>query len=128
MNAEPQTLNLDIREINLRLIFSADAVRDALDDYREHNSAWVEAERDYRHARAVKGVRLKSKLAKDREDELFLLTEDEWLRVEQAKVLRDSAKEALRATQAILSGVQSVAAAHRAEAQLANFESREVSA
>jgi hypothetical protein len=124
MNAA-ETLNLDLREINLRLIFSADAVRDALEEYRTANSEWVEAERDYRHARAVKSARLKSKLAKDREDELFLLTEDEWLRAEQAKVLRDSSKEALRATQTILSGVQSVAAAHRAEAQLAAWEPSE---
>lgn len=124
---EPQTLNLDLREINLRLIFSADAVRDALEEYRQANSAWVEAERDYRHACAVHRARLKAKLAKDREDELFLMVEDEWLRAEQAKVLRDSAKEALRACQAILSGIQSVAGAHKAEAQLARFEPKEVS-
>jgi hypothetical protein len=123
-----ETLNLDLREINLRLIFSADAVRDALEEYRRANSEWVEAERDYRHARAVRSARLKSKLAKDREDELFLLTEDEWLRAESAKVLRESSKEALRACQAILSGIQSVAGAHREEARLAHFEPREVSA
>jgi hypothetical protein len=123
-----ETLNLDLREINLRLIFSVDAVREALEELRIRNSEWVEAERDYRHASAVHRARLKSKLAKDREDELFLMVEDEWLRAEQAKTLRDSAKDALRATMAILSGVQSVAGAHREEARMARFGPEEVSA
>jgi hypothetical protein len=127
MNAS-ETLDLGLREINLRLIAAVDGVREALEEHRRTNSEWVEAERDYRHARAVKNARLKSKLAKDREDELFLMTEDEWLHAEMAKALRDSAKEALRACQAILSGIQSVAGAHREEARLAHFEPRELSA
>ena len=50
------------------------------------------------------------------------MVEDEWVSAKQAKVLRDSAKEALKATMAILNGLQSVASAHREEARLASWE------
>jgi len=115
------TLLLTIPELNAKILSAADAVRGAVAEYREVNSEAVEAERDYLHARAVARARLKSKLVADREDEMFLMVEDEWVRFESAKVLTASAKEALRATEAILSGLQSVASAHRAEAQLAKW-------
>ena len=116
-----ETLLLTIPELNHKLIEAVSAVRSAVETYREANSDAVEAERDDLHARAVARARVKSKLVSDREDELFLMTEDEWTRFESTKVLVASAKEALRATEAILSGLQSVAGAHRAEAQLAKF-------
>jgi hypothetical protein len=117
-----EVLDLSLAQISSRMIGAAEAVRLALDELRRTNAVAVEAERDYRHARALKRLKLKSKLVSDREDELFLGTEDEWLRAEQAKALRDSAKEALRATQAILNGLQSVASAHKEEARLAHYE------
>lgn len=120
-----ETLNLTLPQITTRMIAAADGVRASLDEYRERNSAWVELERDHRHARAVAIPRLKSKLVADREAELFLMTEDEWTEAEMAKALRDSAKEALRANQAILSGLQSVAGAHREETRLATFGQQE---
>lgn len=113
--------DLTLYEINQRLLLAADAVRDALAEYQASSAEWVEAERDHRHARAVGRLRLKSKLVGDREDELHLLTEEAWARAEAAKVSRDSSKEALRATQAILSGLQSAAGAHREEARLAHY-------
>ena len=116
-----ETLLLTIPELNFKLVTQADAVRAGVEIYREANSEAVEAERDYLHARAIARARLKAKLAADREDEMFLMVEDEWLRYESAKVLVATAKEALRAGEAILSGLQSVAAAHRADSQLAKW-------
>jgi hypothetical protein len=116
-----EVLDLSLAQITTQMIGAAEAVRLATDEVRRRNTAWVEAERDYRHARAVGRLKLKSKLVSDREDELFLGTENEWLQAELAKALKDSAKEALRACMAILSGLQSVASAHREEARLASW-------
>jgi len=123
-----QGLDLSLHQIQGRMIVAANGVRAALDEYRQKNAEWVEAERDYRHAKAIARMKAKSKLVADREDEVFLMVEMEWTAAKKADVLRDSAKEALRAYQAILSGLQSVAGAHREEARLTNFEPREVSA
>lgn len=123
-----QTLDLSIHQINARMIAAANGVRAALDEYRTKNAEWVEAERDYRHAKAIARMKAKSKLVADREDEVFLQVETEWTAAKTADVLRDTAKEALRAHQAILSGLQSVAGAVREETRLTNFEPREVSA
>jgi hypothetical protein len=123
-----ETLLLTIPELNHKLIAAADAVRTSVEIYREANAEAVEAERDYLHARAVARPRLKSKLVADREDEMFLMIENEWLRFESTKVLVATAKEALRASEAILSGLQSVAAAHRADAQLARWGPEEIPA
>ena len=106
---DDEALDLTLAQLNHRMLAAADAVDEAAREYRKSNSEWVEAERDYRHARAIKRARLKATKVGDREDELFLMTEDEWVSAEQAKVLKDSAKEALRATMAILNGLQSVA-------------------
>src|SRR5262245_58030376 len=117
------TLNLTLPQITSRMVGAAEAVRLALDEYRHRNSDRVETRRDYLHARAIHRLKLKSKLVADREDELFMLTEDEWTAAEMADALKDSAKEALRASMAILSGLQSVASAHKEEAKMANWGS-----
>lgn len=120
MNAE--TLDLTLPQLNARMIAAADAVYAALDEYRSRNAAWVGAEVEYRTARAHARPEIVGKDAAAREDALFLVTRKEWFQAEMAKALRDTAKEALRACQAVLSGLQSVASAHREEARLANFE------
>lgn len=117
-----QTLDLSLGELNHRMIAAADAVYAALDEYRTRNALWVEAERDHRHARALARPEILGATVGDREDALFLRTRDAWFKAEMAKALRDTAKEALRACQAVLSGLQSVASAHREEARMANFE------
>src|SRR5262245_16409734 len=61
-----ETLNLTLPQITSRMVGAAEAVRLSLDEYRRRNSAWVEAERDHLHARAVARPRLKSKLVADR--------------------------------------------------------------
>lgn len=123
-----ETLLLTIPELNHKIIVAADAIREALVEYRTVNAECVELERDYLHACAVKVPRLKERLAADRERELFLQTEDEWLAWKQAAADRQGAEKALRACEAILSGLQSVAAAHRADAQLAKWGPEEPAA
>ena len=113
-----QTLDLTLAELNRRMLDAADAVDAALREYRERNSAWVEAERDYRHAKAVARMKAKAHLVADREDEVYLMVEQEWVGAKRADVLRDTAKEALRACEAILNGLQSVASVHREEARM----------
>ena len=46
-----ETLDLTLAELNRRMLDAADAVDTAMRELRERNSAWVEAERDYRHAK-----------------------------------------------------------------------------
>ena len=116
-----ETLDLTLGQLNHRLLEAADAVDAALVEYRICNSQWVEAEMAHREARARVRPELTGKLAADREDELFLRTKHEWFNAEMKKALRDTAKEALRATMAILNGLQSVASAHRDEARLASW-------
>lgn len=114
--------DLTLYEINQRLLSEAEWVRELATKYTEVSLAWAEAEREWRHARAVARPRLKSKLVSDREDELHLMTEVDWYEAELAKALREGTKEALRAAQAVLSGLQSAASAHREEARLARVE------
>jgi hypothetical protein len=116
-----ETLDLTIAQLNRRLLDAADGVGEALRELREANSDWVEAERDYLHAKAVARAHAKAKLVADREDEIYLMIEREWVVAKTAAARRESAKEALRATMAILSGIQSVASAHREEAKLASW-------
>ena len=116
---EHEVLDLSLPDLNRRLIAAVDAVDEALRAYRTANADWVEAERDYRHAKAIARAHAKAALVADREDEVYLMVEREWVTAKSAEVLRDTAKEALRATMAILNGLQSVASAHRAEARLA---------
>lgn len=116
-----ETLDLSLGELNHRMIAAADAVYAALDEYRTRNAAWVKAERDYRYDRATNRPQLVGTTVAEREDELFLRTRQAWFQAEMAKALRDTAKEALRACQAVLSGLQSVASAHREEARLSMY-------
>ena len=117
-------MDLTVAELNRRMLAAADAIELALAEYRRANADWVELEREYRHAKAVARLKAKARLVADREDEVYLQIEVEWTRREHAAVLRDTSKEALRAAQAVLNGLQSVAAAHRAEANLAAWDER----
>jgi hypothetical protein len=116
-----ETLDLTIAQLNARMLAAADAIAAALEEEREANSAWVEAERDYLHAKAVARAHAKAKLVADREDEIYLMVEREWVAAKSASVRRETAKDALRACMAILNGLQSVARAHGEEARLASF-------
>jgi hypothetical protein len=113
--------DLSLAQINAKMIGAAEAIRIALDELRRRNSEAVEAKVAYREARAKRRPELRAKLVADREDELFLKTRDEWFRAEMAATLKDSAWEALRASMAILSGLQSVASAFKEEAKLASW-------
>jgi hypothetical protein len=116
-----QTLDLTIAQLNGRMLAAADAIGVALEEEREANSAWVEAERDYLHAKAIARAHAKAKLVADREDEVYLMVEREWVAAKSAAMRRETAKDALRATMAILNGLQSVARAHGEEARLAGY-------
>ena len=109
------------RPANGKLLDAADAIGAALREVREANAAWVELERDYLHAKAIARAHAKAKLVADREDEVYLTVEREWVAAKGAGVRRETAKEALRACMAVLSGLQSVASAHREEAKLATW-------
>jgi hypothetical protein len=116
-----ETLDLTIAQLNRRLLDAADGVGEALRELREANASWVELERDYRHAKAIARAHAKAQLVADREDEVYLMVEREWVEAKAADVRRETAKEALRATMAVLNGLQSVASAHREEAKLASL-------
>jgi hypothetical protein len=118
--------DLTLRDINLKMVKAIDGVYAALDEYREANDAWVSAEYEYRRARADVLDGIEGRTADERDARTFKKTKDEWFEAHRYEVLKDSAKEALRANEAVLSGLQSVAAAHKAEAQLAKYEPREM--
>lgn len=116
-----ETYDLSLAQINERMVAAAEDIRAALAEYRETNSKWVDAERAYRKARALAYAHASGKTVAHREAEVQRMADEEWYAAEMADARRNGAKEALRAAEAILSGYQSVASAHRAEANLSGF-------
>jgi hypothetical protein len=124
-NGEPVTDQdvLTAAELNRQMRDKSDQIDDALDAFRKTANEWVEASRQLKMARSkafASGV--PGRNAEERDAAVYALTEEQDYEEERLKMMRDVCKEALRAREDQLSGLQSLAGALREELKLARVD------
>lgn len=106
-------------ELNTAMLDKSAQVDEALDQYREANREWVNADRTARIARAQAYLVSKGKTVAEREAFVEIECDSETFEEHRLDSLRNGAKEALRARLAQLNALQSMASAIREEMRLA---------
>jgi hypothetical protein len=95
-------------------------------EHRRRVKEAAEADRTYRLAKST-SILATAGTVQEREARMDKATADERFLAQLASGLETSALEAIRSKRQIMSALQSLAAAQRAEAELARYESRELS-
>lgn len=101
--------------IGERLAEHVEAAKDSVDEVRRRGTAWAEAERDYRKAKAAARAVSRAPSQAAINAEVEDATQRERYARDMAHVLYESAREALRVNRDTLSAYQSWAAAVRQE-------------
>lgn len=102
-------------ELNTAMVEKSREVDLALDEYRRYNRQWAEAENVSRKKQAQAYAFVKGKTVPETRALIDLECDEELSQALLADVLRNSAKEALRARMSQLSALQSMASALREE-------------